>query len=243
MSLPINPLPSIVASLTTLPDTYAGIYNPCRTLVNEHRPVCTKEYHLTGKYLDGTDNPDVWLPLTTGGGNIGYAAKLLTLTGAVGAISATRCVIDGSKFPITSNFIEFTIKIGNVIHGVGTVRTNAFGFMPAFTALDSGNRAMFYTSGGLWYIGFTGTSAFVSIATLPIGRQLVAGDICTVRLDRQDGSANIDIARFYVNGQLQYETTAIPTVDCYAGIGVFTDASVTTAPALSVEYVGCKYVP
>ncbi|WKN02356.1 hypothetical protein FJIADALF_00020 [Methanosarcina spherical virus] len=40
----------------------AGLY-ACKTILNEHRPVCTKEYHLVGKYLDGAVNPDVWFPI------------------------------------------------------------------------------------------------------------------------------------------------------------------------------------
>ena len=58
----------------------AGIYNPCKTILNEHRPVCTKEYHLTGKYLDGNDNPDVWFPIVgaASDASITYSNRVLS---------------------------------------------------------------------------------------------------------------------------------------------------------------------
>lgn len=47
----------------------------------------------------------------------------------------------------------------------------------------------------------------------------------------------------YVNGRKQYESLTIPTVDCYAGIGVFSDADTTTAASIAIDYFGVKYVP
>lgn len=225
------------------PDGTAGIYT-CKTILNEHRPVCTKEYHLTGKYLDGADNPDVWFPIPgAGGGTIVYSNRFLTLTSGTGAVSATRCVIDQTKFPITGNFIEVTCRIGNVVNGVGGGRFISCGFQTAFSSmspLDS-SRAIFASYNGTWIIGGKGTS--LSLTDCPIGRNLQSGDVITVRLDRREGSPNIDIARFYINGQKQYETTDIPTQDCYAGIGVFTDANTTTATSIAIDYFGVKFVP
>ena len=220
----------------------AGIYNPCKTILNEHRPVCTKEYHLTGKYLDGADNPDVWFPITAGTGSMVYNARYLTITSSTGGTAANRVVIDQTTFPIAGNFAEVTCKIGTVVNGVDGSRSIAIGFAASFSSLHQLERAIFVCGGdGGWGVAFRGDSVLLS--TLPIGRNLVAGDIVTVRLDRQEGSTNIDIARFYVNGQKQYETTNIPAVDCYAGIGVFNDASVTVARSFSTDYFGVKYVP
>lgn len=221
----------------------AGIYNPCKTLLNEHRPVCTKEYHLVGKHLDGAENPDVWFAIPgAGGGTVVYSSRFLTLTSGTGATSATRCVIDQTKFPITGNFIEVTCRIGTLEKGEGGYRDIALGFAPAFSSFPNTDRATFYaTRNGIWYLAYKGGQ--VALTDTSLGRNLVAGDICTVRLDRREGSPNIDIARFYVNGQKQYETTNIPTVDCYAGIGIFTDANVTTAMNISIDYFGVRYVP
>jgi hypothetical protein len=224
------------------PDGTAGLYT-CKTILNEHRPVCTKEYHLTGKYLDGADNPDVWFPIAAGTGSVVYATRYLTITSSTGDVSANRAVIDQTKFPITGNFEEVTCKIGTVVAGVGGVaRFIVIGFMSAFSAFQSTERAIFMCdSGGIWRVGLGGSTA--RVASLPLGRNLQAGDVVTVRLDRQEGSANIDIARFYVNGQKQYESLSIPTVDMYAGIGVYNDASVTTAMSFSTDYFGVRYVP
>ena len=222
----------------------AGLYS-CKTILNEHRPVCTKEYHLTGKYLDGADNPDVWFPIPgSGGGTVVYGSRFLTLTSGTGATSATRCVIDQVKFPIAGNFIEVTCKIGASVNGAGGARNIAIGFASAFSSMPSysGEKAIFHISlAGLTYIACKSVS--VALTSCPIGRNLQSGDICTVRLDRQEGSANIDIARYYVNGQKQYETTSIPTENCYAGIGVFSDADTTTAASIAIDYFGCKFVP
>lgn len=223
----------------------AGLYD-CKTILNEHRPVCTKEYHLTGKYLDGADNPDVWFPIPgAGGGTVVYSDRFLTLTSGTGGTSASRCVIDQTKFPISGNFIEVTVRIGATVEGAGgTGRKISFGFQPAFSRyyISSEDRATFLrTEDGVWAIGEKGSTT--PLFSLPIGRNLAPGDICTVRLDRQEGSPNIDIARFYVNGQKQYETLNIPTEDCYAGIGAFADGAVTAATSIAIDYFGCKFVP
>ena len=217
----------------------------CKTILNEHRPVCTKEYHLTGKYLDGADNPDVWFPIPgDGGGTVVYDSRFLTLTSGTGAVSATRWVIDQTKFPITGNFIEVTCRIGAYVAGEGGFRIVAIGFQPAFSAYNPTDRAMFYGVDGEWYIGFAGpTNAYIKLSTLPLGRNLQTGDICTVRLYRREGSPNIDIAGFYVNGQKQYETLNIPEQSCYAGIGVYTEVTATTATSIAIDYFGVKYVP
>jgi hypothetical protein len=227
------------------PDGTAGLYT-CKTILNEHRPVCTKEYHLVGKYLDGADNPDVWFPIPgAGDGTVVYSDRFLTLTSGTGQTSATRCVIDQTKFPITGNFAEVTVRIGTTVNGAGgTGRKIAFGFQPAFSRYysSSESRATFLrTETGDWAVGEKGSTT--PMLSLPIRRNLVPGDICTVRLDRREGSPNIDIARFYVNGQKQYETLNIPSEDCYAGIGAFVEGAATTATSISIDYFGCKFVP
>jgi hypothetical protein len=221
-------------------DGVAGLY-ACKTILNEHRPVCTKEYHLTGKYLDGTDNPDVWFPIAAGTGTVVYDTRYLTITSSTGGAAANRAVIDKTVFPITGNFEEVTCKIGTVAAGEGGTRRIAIGFQSAFSGFQTVNRAAFYWENGNWYCGYNGGSQ--ALAGLALGRELQAGDIITVRLDRVEGSSNIDIVRFYVNGQKQYETENIPVANCYAGIGVFNDASTTTATSIGIDYFGCKYVP
>jgi hypothetical protein len=222
------------------PGGTAGLYD-CKTILNEHRPVCTKEYHLTGKYLDGADNPDVWFPIAgAGGGTVVYDDRFLTLTSGTLEPSATRCVIDQTRFPITGNFIEVTCRIGAFNPGTTGTRDMAIGFAPAFSAYPQVNRAIFRISGsGNTFIAHS--TGEVLLTNCPIGRNLQSGDVITVRLDRREGSPNIDIARFYVNGQKQYETLNIPTQDCYAGIGVFANA--TTAISISIDYFGVKFVP
>lgn len=225
----------------------AGIYNPCKTILNEHRPVCTKEYHLTGKYLDGADNPDVWFPIKGGGvdASISYANRVLTLNSGSGTISASRCVIDQTKFPITGNFLEVTFEFDHFSPGEGGDRRVAIGFQPVFSAYSgSGSgRATVAFHNNNWF--FLGSSTVVkNVTDCPIGRNLQAGDIVTVRLDRQEGSSNIDIVRFYVNGQKQLETTDIPTVDVYAGIGAFnSNALVDVGCEIGIKYFGVRYVP
>lgn len=222
----------------------AGIHNPCKTILNEHRPVCTKEYHLTGKYLDGADNPDVWFPIVgvASDASISYSNRVLRLRAGTGAISASRCVIDQTKFSIAGNFIEVTCELGGQTTGSGGERKTAIGFMPQFSAYEASDRAIFTRSGSSWYIEWKGGEKVVS--SCPLGRNIITGDILTVRLDRVEGSSNIDIVRFYVNGQKQYETTYIPTVDVYAGIGVFNlDDQVTSTMETGIKYFGVRYVP
>lgn len=225
-----------------VPGAVAGIYNPCRTILNEHRPVCTKEYHLTGKYLDGADNPDVWFPIPgAGGGTVVYSSRFLTLTSGTGAVSATRCVIDQTKFPINGNFLEVTCKIGAMVDGAGGSRRCVIGFQSAFSSYMGTARATFFSYNGIWRIAPPGQE--VLLTSLPLGRNLVPGDVVTVRLDRVEGAANINIVRFYVNGRKQYESLTIPAEDMYAGIGVFSTVDTTTAASIAIDYFGVKYVP
>lgn len=223
----------------------AAIYNPCKTIFNEHRPVCTKEYHLVGKYLDGADNPDVWYPIkgVGTGASVAYLNRELKLNSGTGMVSASRCVIDQTKFPITGNFLEVTAEIGSFEVGEGGARRAVIGFQPAFSGYETIDRAIFASNeAGRWFLGYQGGSAFLD--TLTLGRKLQAGDIVTIRLDRQEGSSDIDIVRFYVNGQKQYETTSVPTVDVYAGVGVFaTNTLVDVGVQLGIKYFGVRYVP
>jgi hypothetical protein len=226
------------------PGGTAGLYT-CKTILNEHRPVCTKEYHLVGKYLDGADNPDVWFPIPgNGGGTIVYSNRFLTLTSGTGIGSASRSVIDQTKFPINGNFIEVTCRIGAIVDGEGGTRLISIGFQPSFGIFSTSNtdRAIFYYENGAWRIGVKSVTN-PRVSSLPIGRELTVGDILTVRLDRTEGASNINIVRFYVNGQKQYETLDIPIVDCYAGIGVFTATATTTAMSIAIDYFGVKFVP
>lgn len=223
----------------------AGIYNPCKTLLNEHRSVCTKEYHLVGKYLDGAENPDVWFAIKGEGvdASVSYANRVLTLNSGSGTISASRCVIDQTKFPITGNFLEVTFEIDHISLGEGGGRAVAVGFQPAFSSFYGSNRAfVMVDSNGNW--GFCGSAVYKPVTECPIGRNLQAGDIVTVRLDRQEGSQNIDILRFYINGQKQFETTSIPQEDVYAGIGAFNEnALVDVGIEIGIKYFGVRYVP
>lgn len=224
----------------------AAIYNPCKTIFNEHRPVCTKEYHLVGKYLDGADNPDVWYPIAGGGvgASVAYLARELKINCGSGMVSASRCVIDQTKFPITSNFLEVTAEIGSLDVGDGGARECAIGFQEAFSAAapSSQARATIVHNGTNWY--FCGTPSVKLVSNCSIGRELQTGDIVTIRLDRQEGSSDIDIVRFYVNGQKQWETLAVPTANVYAGVGVFASNSlVDIGMQLGIKYFGVRYVP
>ncbi|MDO9573464.1 MAG: hypothetical protein Q7I94_00610, partial [Candidatus Contubernalis sp.] len=104
----------------------AGIYD-CRTILNEHRPVCTYRADLYGKYLDVTDNPDVWFPIADAG-TIAYLSKNLTLTTSAAAATETRAVINTYAYPITGNFLECSAKFVSRVNGAGGVRYSVFGF-------------------------------------------------------------------------------------------------------------------
>ena len=224
----------------------AAIYNPCKTIFNEHRPVCTKEYHLIGKYLDGAENPDVWYPIKGAGtgASVAYLDRELKLNCGSGMISASRCVIDQTKFPILGNFLEVTCEIGSFDVGEGGARRAAIGFQPAFSGYSSANsdRATIVHDSSGW--NFCGRTEFIKTIACPIARELQTGDIVTIRLDRQEGSSDIDIARFYVNGQKQWETLGVPTANVYAGLGVFaTNSLVDVGMQLGIKYFGVRYSP
>lgn len=232
----------------TTANAVAGIYNPCKTILNEHRPVCTKEYHLVGKYLDGADNPDVWFPIKGAGvgASVSYANRVLTLNSGSGSASASRCVIDQTKFPITGNFLEVTFEVDHFSVGEGGDRFIAIGFQDRFSAYNGasyGNRfTVIQDKDGSWGIGYD--SLFARLDQTRLARSLQAGDIVTLRLDRQEGSPNIDVGRVYVNGQKLFETTTIPSVDVYAGIGVFNgNALVDVGCEIGIKYFGVRYVP
>jgi len=225
----------------SLSGSYAEIYYPCLTLKNKHRPVCSYHAEFFGKYLDGADNPDVWYHLADVG-TIAYASRNLTMTTATAEATETRAVINTTAYNIAANFLEATFKLVSSTTGAGGTRNTFFGFASALSAYPATERAGFQIdSSGDTYLVYRGGS--VALSSLSLGRNLAAGDVFTVRLDRQNGSANIDIIEWYVNGQRQYTSLDIPQANCYAGLGVYCDASCSTARAVSIDYFGFTYVP
>jgi hypothetical protein len=217
----------------------AGIYNPCKTLVDEHMSACLIEYNLYGGFLDGTYNPDSWYPID-GNGSVSYSSRVLTLSTLTGVTAAARCVIDQTQFGIASNYLAVICRIDALATGAGGVRSTVIGFQSAFSGLQSAQRAIFYCdSSGNWYCAYNGGA--VALTGLSVGRNLQAGDTVEVRLCRIEGSANIDKICFYVNNAKQYETTNIPTSNMYAGVGTYGDSSVTTARTIGISYFGLKY--
>jgi len=215
----------------------AGIYNPCKTLVDEHIPSCVVHYEFFGSVLDGSYNPDSWYPIN-GNGSVSYNSRVLSYSTLTGVSASARTVIDQEQFSMSRNYLSFTVKIDSMATGAGGTRNTAIGFQPAFSSFYSTNRATFFQdSSGNWYCGYTGGSTLVS--SLSIGRNLQSGDVIEVRLCRVEGSNNIDKVCFYVNNvkQLEMGSAYIPTSSCYAGIGVYGDTSVTTARTLGVKYV------
>ena len=231
----------MVSVSRSLSGNYAEVYYPCLTLKNKHRPVCTYRAEFYGKYLDVTDNPDVWHPLADVG-SISYASRNLTIATTTGAATEARVVINTTAYSYQANFLEATFKIVGGATGAGGVRNTFFGFASALSAFPEVERAGFQIdSSGNTYLVYRGGS--VALSGLSLGRNLAAGDIITVRLDRQDGSANIDIIEWYVNGQRQYTSLSIPQANCYCGLGVYCDADCSTARTVIIDYFGFEYVP
>lgn len=222
---------------TAITNGVAGIYNPCKTLVDEHIPACVVHYEFFGSVLNGSYNPDSWYPIN-GNGSVSYSSRVLSYSTLTGVSASARTVIDQETFSMSGNYLSFTVKIDSMTTGAGGTRNTAIGFQPAFSSFYSTNRATFFQdSSGNWYCGYTGGSTLVS--SLSIGRNLQSGDVIEVRLCRVEGSSNIDKVCFYVNNakQLEMGSAYIPTSSCYAGIGVYGDTSVTTARTLGVKYV------
>ncbi len=222
---------------TAITNGVAGIYNPCKTLVDEHIPSCVVHYEFFGSVLDGTYNPDSWYPIN-GNGSVSYSTRVLTYSTLTAVSAAARTVIDQETYSMGRNYLSFVVRLSSMATGAGGTRNTAIGFQPAFSSFYSTNRATFFQdSDGDWYCGYNGGSTLVS--SLTIGRNLQAGDVIEVRLCRVEGSSNIDKVCFYVNNakQLEMGSAYIPTSACYAGIGVYGDTSVTTARTLGVSYV------
>lgn len=224
------------------PDGTAGIY-ACKTLLNEHRPVCTKELHIMGQSLGVSAfiDSDNW-SIIDGGGAHTYAAKKLTLKTTPSVACATRAV-HPVPASISSNFMEVTVSIDSFTPAdAGSI---VIGFFNSGTGDYTTQRSIFRIKpDGHTYIYTAGASAQTehALASLPLGRDLLSDDIVTVRLDRVEGSSNIDIVRFYVNGQKQYESLVIPTANCYAGIGCYTPDTSLTLSSLAINYFGYRRV-
>ena len=220
-------------------DGLAGITNPSKTLLMEHMPACVYEVERVGAQLSTTYDADVWYAIT-GSGTISYYNKNLSFYAAVGATSNARAVLNTTAYAITSNLLELTTKVTGVSNGTSGTRYTAFGFASSFGAFPTTNRAVFYQhTDNTSRIGTH--SGSVAVSPL-LGRDITTGDTLTVRLDRDEGNSNINIARFYVDGVKIYESTDIPTASVYAGIGVFGDAYLSASRAVVIDYINFKYV-
>lgn len=224
------------------PDGTAGIY-ACKTLLNEHRPVCTKELHLMGQALGASAfiDTDNWSIIDSGGAHA-YASKKLTLETTPGVACATRAVHPVPE-SISSNFMEVTVSIdsytpaddGSIVIGFFNSGTGDYTTQRSIFRIKPDGHTYIYSAGAT-------SQSEHALSSLPLGRDLLADDIVTVRLDRVEGSSNIDIVRFYVNGQKQYETTVIPTANCYSGIGLYTPDTATSLSSLAINYFGYRRV-
>ena len=252
MSNPINTylvlkpqIEDVEDTVDAIPDEYAGIDSD-GLIKNIHRPVCTYDVTLFGELLDGTWDSSVWYHIEDSG-SITYDNRELTFTAPALTATNSRAVLNQTRFPIDGNFLELTCRVCNIGKGsLSSLKHLYIGFCPSFATAPassvSGGRAVFILYGDVSsLIGYTGGA--VSLEDLPLGRKLESGDLVTVRLDRKDNSSNINVVRFYVNGQLQYETENIPTGDVYAAIAFYTNTQLTTPQEYCVDYLNVKYVP
>ncbi|MCK9328220.1 MAG: hypothetical protein M0P69_22175, partial [Bacteroidales bacterium] len=107
----------------------AGIYNPCKTLVDEHIPSCVVHYEFFGSVLDGSYNPDSWYPIN-GNGSVSYNSRVLSYSTLTGVSASARTVIDQETFSMSRNYLSFTVKIDSMATGAGGTRNTAIGFQP-----------------------------------------------------------------------------------------------------------------
>jgi len=227
------------------PDGVAGLY-ACKTILNEHRPACTGELAFYGKALNPSNDADIWSSVL-GNGTASYSTRVLTLTAVAGSAITCRCVIP-TTYPYNSNYLEFDCRFQGWTVGAGATEglTAFLGFANSFAGDYTVNKAGFrLKADGHTYLYTANASpgTEVLLSNQGLGRDLQAGDICSVRLDRVEGNSNINVTRWYVNGQKQYESLTYPVANMYAGIGIYEAAEATDNSTLRVSYIGFKGVP
>ena len=222
-----------------------GGIDSSKVLLSEHRGVCLQEFSINGQQLQvtGFRDVDMWTLLTTTPASNSYSNRTLLIKSGAGAITAARAVVPYTH-AINSKLLEATFGYSGHVNGEGGTRRNFLGFASSFAAFPDIQRVGFSrdNTNDISYIVYGGlTGLSVRVDTLPIGRNLQATDILTVRLETTEAGSSINIARFYVNGVKQFETTSIPTIPVYVGCGVYNiDAAVTVDSEMSINYFGFK---
>jgi hypothetical protein len=222
----------------------AGV-NSSNVILSQHMPGCLQEIYINGKQLSTTgyiDN-DIWEILASSPTSAAYATRTLTLKSGTGAITAARAVMPYTH-AITDHFLEIIVGYAGYTNGEGGTRNTFIGFAQSLAALPTAQAVGFTrdNTNDVSYIMYGSTSvSTVALSTLPLGRNLQATDVITIRLETSEAGSAINTAKFFVNGILQYTTTSIPTVSVYAGCGVYNgDTDVTTQAELSINYFGFK---
>lgn len=234
----------------------AGLY-ACKTILNEHRPVCTGVLDLTTGMLNPSTDANRWtaVPNTT---NVTYSGGELTVAATTGA-GTIRRLIYPRQLPYDGNFLEISMEITDITlgEGLGQSQEVNFGFADSFA--DRLYSSPINCVGFRHYIDDNeilsnrtrlllrnpadGLLESVYLDELEYNANIVTGDIITVRLGRNESSADIDKARFYVNGTLVYECDAVFTGDMYPGIQVYNSPAASVAGSISTRYVGIRWVP
>ena len=208
-------------------DDIVPIY-PCYPIYNQYRPIDTY-IELYGVLLDDTDI----LKHENTDGTIGYSTRYLTLSSIGGNTSFVNAHFNGVTIPLSSKLYQCTCVLGDTEAGTnssGSVR--AFGFSPDLTTWQGANRLFFYFVSDTSYIGIY--NSYITMDSCPLGRDITEGDALTIRVKD-------DIAKFYVNGELQYTTDKLPSSDLECGIGVY--ANSTTPTYISTNYMSLQVIP
>lgn len=222
----------------------AGV-NSSNIILPNHTSECLQEIHIYGKQLftEGFIDNDIWEILASSPSSSAYASRVLTLKSGTGAITACRAVMPFTH-AITDHFLEVTFSYAGYVNGVGGTRNTFLGFAQSLATFPTAQAIGFTrdNTNDICYVTFGNTTlSTVALTTLPIARNLQATDVITVRLETSEAGSAINTAKFFVNGVLQYTTSAIPTTSIYAGCGVYNgDADVSTQAELAINYFSFK---
>jgi hypothetical protein len=150
---------------------------------------------------------------------------------------STSRYISKDTFDASANSLISTLKVDNIVSGLPNTKFNEMhiGFMADFAVDDSDNTAEFVQKkDGTWVTRTTNNSGSTTDQSISaIGNGDVLGILVTS-----------NAVLFFKNGSfLNYSITTLPTVNMYAGVGIFaTEAGLTTARSCSVDYFRFRQV-
>lgn len=190
---------------------------------------------LCGSLINPATEPNFWGTAGNAGTST-YNAGELTLSSVATGSSE---IVASHRQPIQTSqkYVCYTAKITKIVKGTGQYRYLILGFANNLNSSPAAERACFMFENDIWYCSYYDGSK--PMLSLPYGKELQAGDVVNVVIDRTHETYNSDVILYYVNNELIYVNEKVPTVDVFARMSVHVSYG-TSSCQIASDYISIE---